>query len=297
MISISPKEVSTPVMHAYLLGAVSPRPIAFASTVDKEGNVNLSPFSFFNVFSANPPVLVFSPARRGRDNTTKHTYENILEVKEVVINIVSYDMVQQASLASTEYPKGVNEFIKSGFTELPSEMVTPPRVAEAPAQIECIVKDVISLGKEGGAGNLVICEVVMLHLREDILDENKNIDPFKIDTVSRLGGNWYSRAKSGLFEVPKPLTTLGIGIDRLPENIRKSKVLTGNDLGILGNIEDFPNPEEINTFIKSSRELQSLVEQEDTDKIHQKAKEFIEEKKVTEAWKILLAKEMKFENN
>lgn len=284
-------------MHAYLLGAVSPRPIAFASTVDKEGNVNLSPFSFFNVFSANPPVLVFSPARRGRDNTTKHTYENILEVKEVVINIVSYDMVQQASLASTEYPKGVNEFIKSGFTELPSEMVTPPRVAEAPAQIECIVKDVISLGKEGGAGNLVICEVVMLHLREDILDENKNIDPFKIDTVSRLGGNWYSRAKSGLFEVPKPLTTLGIGIDRLPENIRKSKVLTGNDLGILGNIEDFPNPEEINTFIKSSRELQSLVEQEDTDKIHQKAKEFIEEKKVTEAWKILLAKEMKFENN
>lgn len=297
MISISPKEVSTPVMHAYLLGAVSPRPIAFASTVDKEGNVNLSPFSFFNVFSANPPVLVFSPARRGRDNTTKHTYENILEVKEVVINIVSYDMVQQASLASTEYPKGVNEFIKSGFTELPSEMVTPPRVAEAPAQIECIVKDVISLGKEGGAGNLVICEVVMLHLREDILDENKNIDPFKIDTVSRLGGNWYSRAKSGLFEVPKPLTTLGIGIDRLPENIRKSKVLTGNDLGILGNIEDFPNPEEINTFIKSSTELQSLVEQEDTDKIHQKAKEFIEEKKVTEAWKILLAKEMKFENN
>lgn len=284
-------------MHAYLLGAVSPRPIAFASTVDKEGNVNLSPFSFFNVFSANPPVLVFSPARRGRDNTTKHTYENILEVKEVVINIVSYDMVQQASLASTEYPKGVNEFIKSGFTELPSEMVTPPRVAEAPAQIECIVKDVISLGKEGGAGNLVICEVVMLHLREDILDENKNIDPFKIDTVSRLGGNWYSRAKSGLFEVPKPLTTLGIGIDRLPENIRKSKVLTGNDLGILGNIEDFPNPEEINTFIKSSTELQSLVEQEDTDKIHQKAKEFIEEKKVTEAWKILLAKEMKFENN
>src|SRR5690554_7843172 len=216
MISITPQDVSTAKLHGYLLGAVSPRPIAFASTVDKEGNVNLAPFSFFNVFSANPPILVFSPARRGRDNTTKHSYENVLKVPEVVINIVSFDMVQQTSLASTEYAKGINEFKKAGFTELSSDIVKPPRVAEAPVQLECKVNDVISLGKEGGAGNLVICEVVKLHIKENILDDDGAIDPFKIDTVSRLGGNWYSRAKHGLFEVPKPLRTLGIGVDKLP---------------------------------------------------------------------------------
>ncbi|MCZ4317558.1 flavin reductase family protein [Aequorivita viscosa] len=290
MISIEPNQLSTAKLHGYLLGAVSPRPICFASTVDKEGKVNLSPFSFFNVFSAKPPILVFSPARRGRDNTTKHTYENVLEVPEVVINIVSYAMVHQVSLSSTEYAKGVNEFTKAGFTELASEMVKPPRVAEAPVQLECKVNEIISLGKEGGAGNLVICEVVKLHLKEDILDENGSIDPFKIDTVSRLGGNWYSRAKAGLFEVQKPLTTLGIGVDSLPEEIRKSKVLTGNDLGILGNVENFPNSEEINTFIHASEELKMLISENNSESIHKKAQQYLREGKVDQAWKVLLGK-------
>lgn len=289
MISISPHDISTAKLHGYLLGAVSPRPIAFASTIDREGNINLSPFSFFNVFSANPPILVFSPARRGRDNTTKHTYENVLEMPEVVINIVSFEMVQQVSLASTEYAKGVNEFKKSGFTELASEIVKPPRVAEAPVQIECKVNEVISLGKEGGAGNLVICEVVKLHLKEDILDEDGLIDPHKIDTVARLGGNWYSRAKSGLFQVPKPLTTLGVGVDRLPEEIRKSTVLTGNDLGMLANVENFPNSEEINTFIASSEENKKIVASQNIETIHKKAQEFLCEGDVETAWKILLS--------
>lgn len=288
MISILPQDLSTAKLHGYLLGAVSPRPICFASTIDSEGNVNLSPFSFFNVFSAKPPILVFSPARRGRDNTTKHTYENVLEVPEVVINIVSYDMVQQVSLSSTEYDKGVNEFIKAGFTEEASDLITPPRVAEAPVQLECKVNDVISLGKEGGAGNLVICEVVKLHIKENILDHDGAIDPFKIDTVSRLGGNWYSRAKNGLFEVPKPLRTLGIGVDKLPEAVRNSKVLTGNDLGVLGNVESFPNTEEIRTFIDSSTELKDLISSNNIEAIHKRAHEFLSEGKISEAWKILL---------
>lgn len=291
MISIEPHELSTGKLHGYLLGAVAPRPICFASTVDKEGSVNLSPFSFFNVFSARPPILVFSPARRGRDNTTKHTYENVLEVPEVVINIVNYEMVQQVSLASTEYAKGINEFKKAGFTELPSEMVKPPRVAEAPVQLECKVNEVISLGNEGGAGNLVICEVVKLHIKEEILADDGSIDPFKIDTVSRLGGNWYSRSKSGLFEVPKPLMTLGIGVDSLPEEIRKSRVLTGNDLGMLGNVENFPNSEEINTFINASEELKKIVSASNSEAIHKKAQEFLCEGKIEEAWKILLSKQ------
>jgi flavin reductase (DIM6/NTAB) family NADH-FMN oxidoreductase RutF len=259
--------------------------------MDSEGIVNLSPFSFFNVFSAKPPILVFSPARRGRDNTTKHTYENVLQVPEVVINIVSYSMVQQVSLSSTEYAKGVNEFTKAGFTEIPSELIKPPRVAEAPVQLECRVNDVIALGKEGGAGNLVICEVLKLHIKEEILGEDGNIDPFKIDTVSRLGGNWYSRAKSGLFEVPKPLTTLGMGIDMLPEEIRKSKVLTGNDLGMLGNVENFPNSEEINTFIDASEELKKIMASNDKEAIHKKAQEFLCSGKIEEAWKVLLGKQ------
>ncbi len=297
MISIEPHELSTGKLHGYLLGAVSPRPICFASTMDSKGNVNLSPFSFFNVFSAKPPILVFSPARRGRDNTTKHTYENVLEVPEVVINIVNYEMVQQVSLASTEYAKGINEFKKAGFTELPSEMVKPPRVAEAPVQLECKVNEVISLGNEGGAGNLVICEVVKLHIKEEILSGDGSIDPFKIDTVSRLGGNWYSRAKAGLFEVPKPLTTLGMGVDSLPEDIRNSKILTGNDLGMLGNVENFPNTEEINTFINASEELKTLVEPNNTKAIHKKAQAYLCEGKVDEAWKILLASKINNNNN
>ncbi len=289
MISISPQDIPTAKLHGYLLGAVSPRPIAFASTVDKAGKVNLSPFSFFNVFSAKPPILIFSPARRVRDNTVKHTLENVLETKEVVINIVSYAMVQQMSLSSTEYEKGINEFTKAGFTEIPSEMVKPPRVMEAPVQLECKVNEVIALGEHGGAGNLVICEVLKLHLQEDIFDENGNIDPFKIDTVARMGGNWYSRAKDGIFEVPKPLTTLGMGVDSLPESIRKSIFLTGNDLGMLGNVEQFPSEKEVNDFVTSSEEITQLVTEGNSEKIHKKAQQLLREGKVDDAWKILLS--------
>ena len=240
MKTIDPKAVSTAALHGYMLGAVTPRPIAFASTIDSAGNVNLSPFSFFNVFSANPPIMIFSPARRGRDNTTKHTYENVLQVKQVVINIVNYDIVQQMSLSSTEYGKGVNEFEKAGLTPLASQSIKPPRVAESPVQFECRVNEVISLGTEGGAGNLVICEVLKMHINEAVLDPDGKIDPVKLDAVSRMGGNWYGRAKQGMFEVPKPLSRLGIGFDQLPEAIRTSKLLTGNDLAMLANVEVLP---------------------------------------------------------
>lgn len=292
MISIEPHELSTGKLHAYLLGAVAPRPICFASTVDVDGNINLSPFSFFNVFSARPPILVFSPARRGRDNTTKHTYQNVLQVPEVTINIVSYEMVQQVSLASTEYAKGVNEFVKAGFTQVASDLIKPPRVAEAPVQLECKVNEVIALGKEGGAGNLVICEVVKLHIKHEILDANEAIDPQKIDTVSRLGGNWYSRARNGLFQVPKPLTTMGMGVDLLPDEIRNSRILTGNDLGMLGNVENFPTSEEIDIFINASEEIKQLAASNDLEAIHKKAQDFLCETKIEEALKLLLYKKM-----
>lgn len=290
MISFEPKDLSTGRLHGYLLGAVTPRPIAFASTIDKNGKVNLSPFSFFNVFSANPPILIFSPARRGRDNTTKHTYENVLEVKEVVINIVNYAMVQQMSLSSTEYPKGVNEFIKAGLTPVPSEKVKPPRVAESPVQFECIVKEVVQLGNEGGAGNLVICEVVKLHIDETILDENQTIDQHKIDTVARMGGNWYSRANAGMFEVPKPLTTLGIGVDQIPSHIKSSSILTGNDLGMLGNIEAIPSEEEIGEFVNKNIKVRSVLSSSDINEIHKLAQNYLQNGDIPSAWKVLLAK-------
>jgi flavin reductase (DIM6/NTAB) family NADH-FMN oxidoreductase RutF len=289
MISISPEDINTKQLHGYLLGAVSPRPIAFASTIDNSGNVNLSPFSFFNVFSANPPIMIFSPARRVRDNTTKHTLENVLETREVVINVVSYEMVQQMSLSSTEYERGVNEFIKAGFTELPSEVVLPPRVKESPVQFECKVNEIVSLGDEGGAGNLIISEVVRIHIKEGVLDSNGKIDPRKIDTVARMGGNWYSRANKGLFEVKKPIRSLGIGVDALPEALRKSNVLTGNDLGKLGNIEDFPTLDEMNSFIDAIDEFKDLVVDGDREKTHLKAKELLKEEKIMEALKLLLA--------
>ena len=231
MLSINPEGVGVPKLHQYMLGAVGPRPIAFASTIDAKGRPNLSPFSFFNAFGSNPPTLIFSPARRGRDNTVKHTYNNVKATGEVVINVVSYNMVQQTSLSSTEYPEGVNEFEKAGFTMLDSELVRPFRVAESPVQFECRVKQVIELGDQGGAGNLVICEILRMHVREEVLDEDGMIDQRKIDLVARMGGNWYTRAAPGLFEVPKPLTRLGIGVDAIPAEIRESRVLTGNDLG------------------------------------------------------------------
>lgn len=290
MISIDPKDISTGRLHGYLLGAITPRPIAFASTIDKNGNINLSPFSFFNVFSANPPILIFSPARRGRDNTTKHTYENVLKVKEVVINIVNFDMVQQMSLSSTEYPPGVNEFIKAGLTPIASEVVKPPRVAESPVQFECKVNEVVALGKEGGAGNLVICEVVRIHIKEEILDADGIIDQHKIDTVARMGGNWYSRSNMGMFEVPKPLTTMGIGVDQIPDEIKNSKVLTGNDLGRLGNIEAIPTATEVAEFVSKNMELRKILSASEVQKTHELAQEYINNGDVLSAWKVLLAK-------
>lgn len=293
MLSIDPKTLPVAKVHGYLLGAVAPRPIAFASTLDEEGNPNLSPFSFFNIFSANPPIAIFSPARRGRDNTTKHTYENVKKVKECVINIVNYDMVQQMSLASVEYPKGINEFVKAGFTPIASEVVKPFRVKESPVQLECIVKDVIELGTEGGAGNLVICEVVRIHINEEILDANGRIDPEKIDLVARMGGDWYSRAKLGLFEVAKPNEKIGIGVDQIPSDIRFSKVLTGNHLGQLGNSESLPDETSVNEF-KLTELAELFIEFEDDAQklesaLHQKAASFLNEGNVHDAWLTLLS--------
>ena len=249
MLHITPKDVPVGQLHQYLLGSVGPRPIALASTIDDDGTPNLSPYSFSNVFSANPPIAIFSPARRVRDNTTKHTLENVKLNKEVVINIVSYDMVQQTSLSSTEYAAGVNEFLKAGFTPIESEKVSPFRVKESPVQLECKVLDIIALGQEGGAGNLVICEIVMLHINDRILDDVGAIDPNKLDLVGRLGGNWYCRSSfDALFEVEKPLRSLGIGVDNIPENIRYSSILSGNDLGILGNVEALPTQVEVDAF-------------------------------------------------
>lgn len=293
--TIYPQEITTPTLQNYLQSIVAPRPIAFASTMDKEGKVNLSPFSFFNLFSANPPIVVFSPSRRVRDNTTKHTLDNVIEVPEVVINIVNYSMVEQTSLASTEYEKGVNEFVKAGLTPEPSVLVKPPRVAESPAALECKVKQIIPLGEQGGAGNLVICEVILMHLKEEIFDENGKISPYKIDLVARMGGDWYSRSQGEmLFEVPKPLQTKGIGVDNIPEQIRNSTVLTGNNLGRLGNIEQLPSQAEIEEF-KKTEEIRNILQQfgnqsfELEKAIHRLAQTYLEKKEVLTAWKVLLS--------
>jgi flavin reductase (DIM6/NTAB) family NADH-FMN oxidoreductase RutF len=294
MLTINPLEISVAKIHNYLLSAVAPRPICLASTMDKDGNPNLSPFSFFNIFSANPPMAIFSPARRGRDNTTKHTYENVKELSEVVINVVNYEMVQQVSLSSTEYPKGVNEFVKAGFTPIASEMVKPFRVKESPVQMECVVEEVVELGNEGGAGNLVICRIVLMHIDDSVLNENGTIDQNKIDLVARLGGDYYCRASGdALFEVAKPLTTIGIGIDALPQAIQSSRVLTGNNLGQLGNIEKMPEEETINDF-KNSMQFESILQKLNLNKDnfftkqHFIAKYLLDEGNVQDAWKVLL---------
>lgn len=289
MISVLPSAVTTPKLHSYLLGAIGPRPIAFASTVDEKGRPNLSPFSFFNVFSARPPILIFSPARRVRGNSTKHTLQNVLLTKEVVINIVNYDMVQQMSLSSTEYAKGENEFKKAGLTMLRSDLVKPYRVAESPVQFECKVIKVEALGKEGGAGNLVFSEVVKIHIDPNVLDANGSIDQYKIDQIARMGGNWYSRANEGIFEVPKPLSSLGIGVDQIPDHIRSSKVLTGNDLGRLGNVEKIPGREEVDDFVASHIEIRSIISGGERKQLELKAREYLEKDDVLSAWKVLLA--------
>ena len=290
MITIDPKSIETAKLQGYLQSSIGPRPIAFASTIDAEGNANVSPFSFFNVFSANPPILIFSPARRVRDNSIKHTLINAEATREVVINVVNYDMVQQISLASTEYADGVDEFLKSGLTPIASEVVKPFRVKESPVQFECKVTQIIPLGTEGGAGNLVLCEVVRIHIDESVLDKNGAIDQHKIDLVSRLGGNWYSRSNQGLFEVPKPLSTLGIGVDAIPNFIKESKVFNGNDLGVLGNVEALPTEEEITIFVKENFEVKAVLSADDDIKKHQLAKEYLNKNEVLIAWKVLLAK-------
>jgi flavin reductase (DIM6/NTAB) family NADH-FMN oxidoreductase RutF len=295
MRTITPKEKPLAEFHNMLLTAISPRPICFASTVDKDGSPNLSPFSFFNVFGSNPPTLIFSPARRVRDNTIKHTLENILETKEVVINVVNYDMVQQMSLASCEYPKGVSEFEKSGFTPLASEKVRPFRVKESPVQFECIVKQVIYTGEEGGAGNLIICEIVLMHIADEVLTATGGIDQHKIDLVARAGYDYYVRSSHALFEVPKPNRNLGMGVDALPESIRTSKVLTGNNLGMLANEQTLPDADSIEVFKRMNKDLQEihqLHEKNDVQRaleLHKMAHQYLESNKVVDAWKILLS--------
>ena len=287
MITIDPKSIPVPKVQAFLQGTVAPRPIAFVSSIDKDGKVNLSPFSFFNMFSMNPPILVFSPSRRVRDNSTKHTLQNVLEVPEVVINIVSYNMVEQASLSSCDFPKGTNEFVKAGFTEAKSILVRPPRVAESKASFECKVNQVIPLGTEGGAGNLVICEVLLMHLDESIIEADGRINPYKLDAVARMGSDYYCRANGeSIFVVPKPNEKVGIGYDKIPEAIRNSNVLTGNELGRLGNIEKLPEADSLSQF-KSSLTWSKVADKSEDEK-HQLAQELLKEGKIEDAWKVLL---------
>lgn len=292
---IDPKDTTVPELQKILQGAVAPRPIALASTVDRAEKVNLSPFSFFNCFSMNPPVLVFSPSRRVRDNSIKHTLENVLEVPEVVINTVSFEMVEQTSLASTEYARGVNEFEKAGFTPAPSEKVKPPRVLESPVSFECNVQEIIPLGHEGGAGMLVLCEVVLIHCNEGIFNSGGFIHPDKIDLVARMGNNYYCRASGdAIYEITKPLEKKGIGIDQLPEAIRNSIILTGNNLGRLANVEAIPDPADSHS-IKSHPDVQHILnndfcEKEEEEMLHALARRWIEEGNIEDAWKILLLK-------
>ncbi|WP_131539065.1 flavin reductase family protein [Pedobacter nototheniae] len=294
MLTLKTSDLSPVQLQNYLQYAIAPRPICFASTINNDGDINLSPFSFFNMFSTNPPICIFSPARRVRDNTTKHTLENVLQVKECVINIVDYSMVQQMSLASTEYAQGINEFEKAGFTMLKSELVQPPRVAEAPVQFECIINQVIPLGESHGAGNLILAEIKLIHINEAILDAEGKIDQEKIDLVARLGGDWYCRVtKDNLFKVAKPLAKLGIGIDALPQSVRFSKVLTGNDLGMLGNVEHLPTDEEID-LINQLPEVKEVLDATIGDatnrerELHELAKSFLVKGGVEIALKIVL---------
>jgi flavin reductase (DIM6/NTAB) family NADH-FMN oxidoreductase RutF len=294
MVRLDPLSLPVSELHAFLLGGIAPRPIAFVSTVNESGQPNLSPFSFFNVFSANPPIAVFSPARRGRDGSTKHSLENARKVPELTINVVNYSMVQQVSLASADYPEGVNEFRKAGFTELPSETVRPPRVGESPFQMECRVREIIELGQGGGAGNLVVCEVLLIHISPEILDERGRIDPFKTDHVGRCGGDWYCRVNpESLFQVAKPLKNIGVGVDSLPPEVRNSKILTGNDLGKLGNVEEIPDETSVNEY--KLLELSDIFIAHESDPhgleiaLHREASKLLAENRVEEAWKTLLA--------
>ena len=288
MITIDPKETPVTKVQSLFQGAIAPRPIAFVSTVDSAGAVNLSPFSFFNIFSNRPPILIFSPARSGRDNTTKHTLENVLEVPEVVINIVSFSMVEQASLASVAFSKGVNEFVKTGLTSVDSQRVKPPRVGESPVAFECVVKQVIPMGDEGGAGNLVICEVLLAHFKEELFDDQGRIDPQKLDAVARMGNDYYCRAHGeNIFIVPKPTDQTAIGYDQIPEPIRKSKVLTLSNLARLANIKQLPERDGDDPIRKNPLFQMAMTEGEES--IHRLAQKMIQEGRTEDAWKVLLA--------
>jgi flavin reductase (DIM6/NTAB) family NADH-FMN oxidoreductase RutF len=288
MTSFEPKNCSIPQLQRLLSSSVAPRPIALASTISSGGQPNLSPFSFFNVFSTNPPILIFSPARRVRDNSTKHTLQNVEQVKEVVINVVSYDIIQQMSLSSTEYEKNINEFKKAGLKMLKSDLVKPFRVAESPVQMECKVNDIIPLGTQNGAGNLVICQVLKIHICDRVLNDSNEIDQEKLDLVARGGGSYYIRAREGFLEIPKPLRSKGIGVDMLPGHIQNSSILTGNDLGILGNVEEIPSLKIVAEFWAKSEQKELKNKFKTTDEKHLKAKEFIQNKDVFKAWCVLL---------
>ena len=295
--SIDPQHIDVREMQQHLVAAVAPRPICFASTLDKKGKVNLSPFSFFNVFSANPPILIFSPSRRGRDNTLKHTYENIMETQEVVISMVNHAMVEQMSLSSTEYDKGVNEFEKAGLTEVKSSKVRPPRVGESPIAFECTVDKVIPLGEGPGAGNLVLARVVLMHVQNDFLDASGKPDTQQLDLVARMGGNWYCRASgASLFEIPKPLSGIGIGVDQLPTTVQNSEILTGNDLGRLGNVKNLPDKKAL-AEVADWPEIKELLlkvqhTQERRKKLHILAQSLLHKGNTVNALKILLFSEL-----
>ena len=292
MLNINPKNISTRELHKYLVSCIGPRPIALASTIDRNGNNNLSPFSFFNIFSSNPPIVIFSPSRRVRNNTTKDTLENIKETKEVVINIVTKKLVEQASLSSIEFPSDVDEFIKSGLTAIPSEIILPKRVNESPIQLECKVNDIISLGNNGGAGNLIICEIVLIHINKNILNIDNQIDPNKLQLVGRLGQNWYCDAfNNSLFEINKPPTTIGIGFDCIPNEIKNSLILNQNDLAKLASIDKIPSIEEIKLYMQDEGIEDPIKEnkiQVNINKIHIKAQEHINNNNIDKAWKCLL---------
>ncbi|WP_241240812.1 flavin reductase family protein [Maribacter sp. MJ134] len=286
--TIDPKAISQPELHGYLLSAVAPRPICFASTIDAEGRVNLSPFSFFNVFSSNPPILIFSPARSGRDGSLKHSHQNVKEVPEVVINIVNYPIVEQMSLSSTAYDKGVNEFVKAGLTQVQSEKVKPPRVGEAPVALECTVTEVIELADTPGAGNLILAKVELIHINKEYLTDNK-LDTQKLDLVGRMGESWYTRASgTALFEIPKPIRTKGMGVDQLPVSIRESEILTGNNLGRLGNLERVPTASEINNIL-TDKEVKAQLSDGDKAKVHQLAKSWLEQGRAQDALSLLFS--------
>jgi flavin reductase (DIM6/NTAB) family NADH-FMN oxidoreductase RutF len=293
MITLNPEEISLKNLQRTLQFAIGPRPIALVSSVNSEGDVNLSPFSFYNIFSSNPPILIFSPARRGRDGSTKNTLDNVLSVPEVVIHSVSAEMVHQTSLSSTEYDSGINEFIKAGFESIASDIVQPPRIKSAPIAMECHVKEVRALGDGPGAGNLVICEIHKIHIQEKVLDENGKLDQDKLNLVGRLGGDWYVNASGeALFEVEKPVKNKGIGVDAIPKSIRNSTVLTGNNLGQLGNIQILPQEADVIAFLNHHR-IESIFNEtsdafERRELIHLYAKELLELGKVEKAWKALL---------